>query len=122
MAERSVAAEFVLRCFHARTATHILHLKTRSYAEHKALNDFYDAIVPLTDAFAEAYQGGYGLISGYKAGFTIPTEAVSLLNTLGEWIDTNRSEIACGDPSLEALVDDVTALVDGTLYKLRFLS
>lgn len=122
MADRSVAAEFVLRCFHARTAAHILHLKTRSYATHKALNDFYDAIIPLVDAFAEAYQGGYGLIAGYKPGFSIPTDETETLKTLCAWVEKNRSEIACGSPALEALVDDVTTLIDQTIYKLRFLS
>jgi len=122
MAERAAAAEFVLRCFHARTSAHILHLKTRSYAEHKALNDFYDGITPLIDTYAEAYQGGYGLLSGYKPGFTIPTESVPLLKDLGEWVDKNRTAITCGDPSLAALVDNVTGLIDSTLYKLRFLS
>lgn len=122
MADRAIAAEFVLRCFHARTAAHLLHLKTRSFAEHKALNDFYDAVVPLVDTFAESYQGDEGLLTGYKPGFTIPTESLPMLKTLDDWIEEHRSEIACDDPALEALVDDVSALIDQTMYKLRFLS
>lgn len=122
MADRTVAAEFVLRCFHARTAAHILHLKTRSYAEHKALNEFYDEIIPLADSFAEAYQGEYGLLTGYEPGFRIPTTALNLFDSLDEWIEENREEIACGESSLEALVDDISTLIDQTTYKLRFLS
>lgn len=122
MAERALAAEFVLRCFHARTAAHLLHLKTRSYAEHKALNDFYDAIVPAVDAFAEAYQGYEGLLTGYKPGFSVPIDAKRLLEELGDWIRDNRDDISCDDSALANLVDNVTSLIDGTLYKLRFLS
>lgn len=48
--------ELIIKLFHARTTAHILHLKTRSHAQHKALNDFYDEIVDLADALAEAYQ------------------------------------------------------------------
>lgn len=122
MADRALAAEFVLRCFHARTAAHLLHLKTRSFAEHKALNDFYDGIVPLVDEFAESYQGEEGLITGYKPGFAIPTDALKLLNDLDEWIEDNREGISCGDSALGNLVDNVSALIDQTIYKLRFLS
>ena len=41
--------EFIILCFHARTNAHVLHLQTRSYAAHKALNEFYDEIVELAD-------------------------------------------------------------------------
>lgn len=37
--------ELILRCFHARTNAHVLHLTTRSFAAHKALNEFYDGVV-----------------------------------------------------------------------------
>ena len=57
-----MARELILSCFHARTVAHLLHLTTRSYAAHKALNEFYDEIIDLVDSFAEAYQGEYGLI------------------------------------------------------------
>ena len=44
-----MVGEFILLCFHARTNAHVLHLETRSYAAHKALNEFYDEIVDLAD-------------------------------------------------------------------------
>jgi hypothetical protein len=59
MSDHKLAAELVMRCFHSRTAAHVLHLKSKSYSEHMALHDFYDEIVDLTDAFAEMYQGEY---------------------------------------------------------------
>ena len=40
------AGELVMRLFHARTTAHVLHLKSRSYAQHVALNEFYDGVVP----------------------------------------------------------------------------
>lgn len=39
--------------FHSRNQVHLWHLQTENYAEHKALNEYYDAIVDLTDTFAE---------------------------------------------------------------------
>ena len=56
------AADFIGHLFLARDVTHSVHLNTRSYSKHKALNKFYDKVVDLADDFAEAYQGRHGLI------------------------------------------------------------
>ena len=55
-------ADFVGTLFLARDVAHSVHLNTRSYAKHVALNEFYDSIVDLADKFAEAYQGRHGMI------------------------------------------------------------
>ena len=56
------AADFVGIFFLARDVTHSVHLNTRSYSKHKALQKFYENIIDLADAFSEAYQGRHGLI------------------------------------------------------------
>ena len=43
----------ILTLFHARTAAHVLHLTTKSYAVHVALNEFYEKLIPLTIAIEE---------------------------------------------------------------------
>ena len=48
--------------FLSRTASHMSHLQTKSYAEHKALDEFYSEIVDLADDLAEAAQGQYGIL------------------------------------------------------------
>ena len=58
--------------FHSRTQAHIFHLQTQSFAEHMALNTYYDGIVPLIDGIVEAYQGKYGIVKGYKKNETQP--------------------------------------------------
>ena len=55
-------ADFVGTLFLARDVAHSVHLNTRSFAKHSALNSFYDEVVELADKFAEAYQGRHGLI------------------------------------------------------------
>ena len=52
---------------HSRTQAHVFHLQTPSFAEHKALNDYYNGIVDLVDGFVESYQGKYGILNGYCA-------------------------------------------------------
>ena len=39
--------DFFLTLLHSATNTHILHLQSRSYSEHKALGEFYEEIVDL---------------------------------------------------------------------------
>jgi hypothetical protein len=56
------ANEFLGTLFLARDIAHSVHLNTRSFAKHSALNEFYDAIVGLADEFAEVYQGRNGPI------------------------------------------------------------
>ena len=52
----------VARVFAARNLAHLEHWKTKSYAQHKALNEFYDGIISGIDRIVETYQGAFGLI------------------------------------------------------------
>jgi hypothetical protein len=56
------ACDFIGMLFLARDVTHSVHLNTRSYSKHKALQKFYENIIERADAFAEAYQGRNGLM------------------------------------------------------------
>ena len=54
------AEEFVGLALLGRDMAHLAHWKTKSYAEHKALNTFYDELLELIDGFVEQYQGYTG--------------------------------------------------------------
>ena len=56
----------VAKLFESRQVAHNVHLQTKSYAQHKALNGFYENILYFTDTFVETYQGQYGILSGYE--------------------------------------------------------
>ena len=56
------ANDFIGMLFLARDVAHSVHLNTRSFSKHMALNTFYDEVIELADGFAEAYQGRHGLI------------------------------------------------------------
>lgn len=116
------ASELVYRCFHARTNAHVLHLSTRSYAAHKALNDFYDGIIGLVDSFAEAYQGDYGLIPFTTLKYSFNADALGMLTELSDWIEAHRDECCDSDDTyLQNIIDEIVALIRSTQYKLRFL-
>lgn len=123
--DSKLAAEFVMRCFHARTAAHVLHLKSQgpgSFAEHKALGEFYDCIVGLIDGFAEMYQGEYMEILPLTNvdGYRTPPNALSLITGMTKWIKSNRENI-CDSSECQSVIDDILALTHSTAYKLKFL-
>lgn len=128
MAEKynsKLAAEFVMRCFHARTAAHVLHLRAQgpgSFAEHKALNEFYDGIIDLIDGFAEMYQGEYLELMPLASipGYQTPPSAMSLITGMTKWIKANREEI-CDSSECQNVIDEVLTLCHSTAYKLKFL-
>ena len=49
--------KFIAESLAVRTAAHLLHLSSRSYAQHNALGDFYEALTDLADKYAEVYMG-----------------------------------------------------------------
>jgi hypothetical protein len=59
---KETPANFLGYLFLARDVAHSVHLNTRSFSKHMALNTFYDEIVGLADSLAEAYQGRNGLM------------------------------------------------------------
>lgn len=116
--------DFVGMLFLARDVTHSVHLNTRSYAKHKALQKFYENIIDLADGFAEAYQGRHGLIG--------PISLMSAKKTgnVVEFLQDQLAEIEKGrydvcekdDGPLQNLIDGIIELYLSTLYKLRFLA
>jgi hypothetical protein len=114
-------AGLIMQLFHARTNAHVLHLRTRSYAQHVALNEFYDNIVGLTDTLAEAYQGRYGIQDYPELPYKAEGDAVMMIRSLRRYIDENRMEM-CDHSELQNLIDEIVAQMDSTLYKLENLS
>ena len=118
------ASDVVGILFLARDVTHSVHLNTRSYSKHKALQKFYENIIDLADSFAEAYQGRHGLIG--------PISLMSAKKTSNviEFLESQLAEIesvrydVCEktDTSLQQLIDNIIELYLSTLYKLRFLA
>jgi DNA-binding ferritin-like protein len=114
------AAAFVSVLFHSATNTHFMHLQTKSYAQHKALQKYYEAIVDLTDSYAEAYQGCYDIITNYPKDFHLATEPVKYLTQIKEFVDDIRKDLP-SESQLQNIVDEIADQIDSTLYKLRFL-
>jgi DNA-binding ferritin-like protein len=109
-------AVFIAKLMQARTATHMMHLMTDSYARHKALNGFYDAIAEQLDVIAEAALGEYGK----PMSMSIESLKVSVdseekyLKDLRDICQDARDE--CKSTNLQNEIDNVLTLIDKTLY------
>lgn len=112
--------EFFMRCRHAATAAHVLHLKTDSYAQHVALGEFYTSVIERADAVAETYIGRYGRFECPALEYVYPADAPTLLRALRGWIDKHREEV-CDCREAQNLIDEMLELIDSTMYKVRFL-
>jgi len=117
-------ADFVGMFFLARDVTHSVHLNTRSYSKHKALQKFYENIIGLTDNFAEAYQGRNGMIGAITLQSSKKTANVTeFLEDQLEDIEKYRYDICDKtDSALQNLIDEIITLYLSTLYRLKFLS
>jgi hypothetical protein len=117
-------AEFVGCLFLARDVAHSVHLNTRSFAKHSALNGFYDGIIDLADKFAEAYQGRHGLIGPISLHSARKTSnIVEFLEDSLKEIENERYKVCDkSDTALQNIIDEIVGLYLSTLYKLKFLA
>lgn len=119
-------ANFISTLFSSRTQAHIFHLQVTgpgSFAAHKALNEYYDEIVDLTDGIVESYQGRYGIITGYKGeGQWIEdnSQLVKYFEALCMYVEKNRVSLV-QDSYIQNQIDEVVALIESTKYKLSKL-
>ena len=117
------AAEFVGTLFLARDVAHSVHLSTRSFAKHMALNTFYDEIVDLADKFAEAYQGRYGLIGPITMMSAKSNNIVTFLEDSLSDVEEMRYKVCeKSETALQNIIDEIVGLYLSTLYKLKFLA
>lgn len=122
---QSIIGEFVGTLLHSATIAHIMHLQAQgegSYAKHKALGSYYDAVVEATDTLAESIQGSMGeIIKSYPPMFGNPaTEALDYLKSIREYVIANRESISEAS-NIQNEIDNIMSLLDSTIYKLTFL-
>lgn len=118
---KAAIAEIIGVMFMSRTYAHMAHLKTGSFSQHKALNEFYDGVVDLADSLAEASQGLFGRLD-------IPF--VDMMDSVTEPIKGIENQAAkikqlgstCSEPYLGNILQEIEALYRKTLYLLKELS
>ncbi len=115
----TIAALFVIR-----DKAHLLHLKTKSFAQHVALGEFYDKLLALTDDLAETYMGKYPLDTVQDAGgrnFESTMDAKTFIQQIAAWLEVEKQKISPEDSFLMNIWDEITATAFKAKYKLENL-
>ena len=114
-------ADFASLLFASRTQAHIFHLQTSSYAEHKALGEYYDGIVDLVDGLIESCQGIHGKYTGYTnfelQDWVSTEDTAQYFAELYDAVQAQRKDL--GQESwIQNQVDTISELIAHTRYLL----
>lgn len=111
--------EFLGTLLQSVTDAHTMHLATKKFSTHKALNDYYDDAPEVVDELIEALQGIDGEIE--LKSLTISTDdPIKYFEELRELAVSGKSEFI-DDDEIASDCDNVISLIDQTLYKLKEL-
>jgi hypothetical protein len=100
------------------TIIHKFHLKSKSYAEHKALQKYYEGIGDLADTLFETSAWQNNLIE-IPAPTINDVTPVNYLIKLATFVEQVRLVTTYSD--LQNQMDEVKTLIFSTLYKLNNL-
>jgi hypothetical protein len=117
-----VIEELIGRVFATRNAVHLAHWKTKSFANHMALGELYDALIDKIDTVVEMYQGAFELVGDVKPHQVSETDIVMHLNHEVEWIEGNMDDLSGGIKALENVLQDLSGAYYHAIYKLTNLS
>jgi DNA-binding ferritin-like protein len=113
----------------SRDQAHIFHWQTTgdgSYAAHKALQKYYDAIPDMIDSLVEAYQGKHGIIKGYEPAERFDEYskdgAVKYFKALISFVERIYTKFPKEDTNIINQLDAFKDLIYTTIYKLENLS
>ena len=99
------------------------HLQTKNHDVHVILDEFYKEMPEKVDALIEAWQADNDNIEGYSNQIEVgDMTALEYLQALKKFTKQGRAELLQGETELESLCDDVLALIDSTIYKLKKLT
>lgn len=112
--------QFIADSMALRTAAHLAHLSSESYAQHVALGGFYDDLLPLIDQYAEVYMGTEGRIAAFPAAELPSGRPIAFLTTYLDKIDAELAEDG-KNQALANILAELQALTSQTIYKLRYL-
>ena len=106
-------SNFVAMLMNSRTQARYFHLRSVTYAQHKALQKYYEQIVPLMDAYAEAYPRKIKAIKINKRFLQDPAKAPAYFRSLLARMKLSK------EPHLRNIQDEIVALIHKTLYLMR---
>lgn len=108
--------------FHARQQAHFWHLDTKSFAEHLALQTFYEEILVLTDKLLESWIGkGKNVdFGGVRMIFKAYNKEnmVEYFKKLARYVSRRKKSLGPSDGDTANILDEILALTNKTLFLL----
>ena len=100
--------EMIIRSLH-------FHHETTSYAEHKALGEFYSSWIELSDKYIETYQGKYGRV---ELNTVVALNSYVNFEALRAELYVVQKQIDRTDTDLLNIIADMIELTNHTIYLL----
>ena len=110
--------EMFSKIFNARDVIHIAHLKTTSYATHKALNEIYEILLDFADDLVEMYQGEIGATIDLSIPASSYQEPIQFLKDLNTYLQNSKRMYS---DSMINKIEELQGNINQTLYKLTIL-
>jgi DNA-binding ferritin-like protein len=116
--------EIILPMLQFQSQLKAWHWLTRSFSQHKAFGDAYDALSESVDTFVETYFGRYGretaggFVLNIKAE-TDPKTVQALIGDFKQYLSNMDKEIRDGSDLLN-IRDEILGEVDHLIYMLTF--
>jgi hypothetical protein len=112
--------EFISTLKQSNEQAIVWHHQTTSLSEHKALNNYYEEIVPLLDGLVESIQGIYPRITTYSLSNPVDWSdgvSVTYFKGLYEYVQTHR-KMCYQESWIQNEIDEIAKLIASTLYQL----
>ena len=115
--------ELLCEMLEASAQAKVFHWQTSSFAEHDALQEFYEGFNDLMDKFIESYQGCYGRI---MLGCDLEVKPytmdapITFLESFKSYISGGARMLVISNSALTNILDEINGLVDQTIYRLTF--
>lgn len=109
---------FFGKLFHSAAVAHLAHLKTASYAKHKALQGYYEGLPDFLDQLIETYQGEYGIQTIKVPAAEYQDPVIHLKEVLQI---VKNANVLFPDSDYLNILDEIKSLIKQTLYKLQYL-
>ena len=122
--KKSIISHIVQVLFTLQVTMKLYHWSTKSYARHKASDEFITALLNMIDLFVESYIGKYNSTPSIKT-ISINMFEISDMDIIKVLLKAqyflSHIERYTKDSELLALRDELLTQVDKTLYLFRFM-
>ena len=114
--------DVINQLFAIRDAAHRLHLKSKSFAQHIALGDFYDDLTDKIDELTEVWQGEHGLLDLKAIAYQESQDAKQFIAQVAGWIESVKSHLNQNETHILNIWDEIISITYRAKYKLDNLA